>query len=399
MYYERLLELESDLAQCTLREQAELLSVIADAHHHMHEYSRALVTRTAAWGLLNQARTTANPPSISAVLTLLTSLANDQRYMFDFDAALASARKALQVPKLPDSAAAVLMQMQSTILECKGDLVSSLQSFEVSLQKRGERQDVSDALQHIDLLQRTMNQEKEMPDAVRSSLQSRLQALEQAVITHGHWTRADQLPRKMVPGLLAAPWHNQSAFEHVTQSIHLLQTYHGELLNEFRSLDQQQLLERERECISDTAGGEWRRYEPTGYWNPPDVYKNCSSHTPVACSVIRRLKATGLPVIRAGYSSVSGRAHIKAHYGVTNAQLKLHLGLDVPQHADGRPCARFRVANETRHWEQGQVLFFDDSFNHEVWNECDRERTVFQVVFSHPDLDVAQQSKIFQAPR
>ena len=32
------------------------------------------------------------------------------------------------------------------------------------------------------------------------------------------------------------------------------------------------------------------------------------------------------------------------------------------------------------------VLFFDDSFEHRVWNECDAERVVFQVVFVHPEV-------------
>ena len=39
-----------------------------------------------------------------------------------------------------------------------------------------------------------------------------------------------------------------------------------------------------------------------------------------------------------------------------------------------------------RHWREGGVLFFDDSFLHEVQNECNSERVVFQVVLAHPDL-------------
>jgi hypothetical protein len=48
---------------------------------------------------------------------------------------------------------------------------------------------------------------------------------------------------------------------------------------------------------------------------------------------------------------------------MTNAQLKLHLGLVVPEH--GR-CSCLRVGNKTRPWQEGRVLFFDDSFEHEV---------------------------------
>jgi hypothetical protein len=34
------------------------------------------------------------------------------------------------------------------------------------------------------------------------------------------------------------------------------------------------------------------------------------------------------------------------------------------------------------------VLFFDDSFEHEVWNRCETERVVFQVVIRHPEAHV-----------
>ena len=47
--------------------------------------------------------------------------------------------------------------------------------------------------------------------------------------------------------------------------------------------------------------------------------------------------------------------------GLTNAQLKFHLGLVTPAHpVSGAPCARLRVANETRAWAAGRALLFDD---------------------------------------
>ncbi len=41
-----------------------------------------------------------------------------------------------------------------------------------------------------------------------------------------------------------------------------------------------------------------------------------------------------------------------------------------------------RVGDETRPWVQDEVLIFDDSFEHEVWNNCDSDRAVFQVNLS-----------------
>ena len=45
-----------------------------------------------------------------------------------------------------------------------------------------------------------------------------------------------------------------------------------------------------------------------------------------------------------------------------------------------------RVGGEARTWERGRALVFDDSFEHEVWNDADAERVVLLLRFWHPDL-------------
>lgn len=78
---------------------------------------------------------------------------------------------------------------------------------------------------------------------------------------------------------------------------------------------------------------------------------------------------------------------LQPHYGQTNGQLKFHLGLVVPSGPAGEPCTHFRVGSlPYRSWQEGKALFFDDSFNHEVWNNCTSKRVIFQVVVVHPDL-------------
>lgn len=57
-----------------------------------------------------------------------------------------------------------------------------------------------------------------------------------------------------------------------------------------------------------------------------------------------------------------------------------------------KECATLRVANVTHAWEDGKLLFFDDSFEHEVFNHCDQERVVFQLVFAHPDLGTGDEA-------
>jgi aspartate beta-hydroxylase len=44
-------------------------------------------------------------------------------------------------------------------------------------------------------------------------------------------------------------------------------------------------------------------------------------------------------------------------------------------------------AQPPRRWEEGKVLLFDDSFEHEVWNETDLPRLVLIMDIWHPGLN------------
>jgi aspartyl/asparaginyl beta-hydroxylase (cupin superfamily) len=78
------------------------------------------------------------------------------------------------------------------------------------------------------------------------------------------------------------------------------------------------------------------------------------------------------------FSALNSKAHIPPHVGPINGVLRGHLPLIVP-----RGC-RIRVGNDTREWQEGKMLVFDDSFVHEVWNESDGLRVVLFLNFWHP---------------
>lgn len=81
------------------------------------------------------------------------------------------------------------------------------------------------------------------------------------------------------------------------------------------------------------------------------------------------------------FSILSPHKHIPAHRGAYNGVLRLHLGLLVPE--PNEHC-RIRVADQYRHWQEGKVIIFDDTFNHEVWNDTDGYRVVLFVDFARP---------------
>ncbi|MBW4566491.1 MAG: aspartyl/asparaginyl beta-hydroxylase domain-containing protein [Tolypothrix carrinoi HA7290-LM1] len=80
----------------------------------------------------------------------------------------------------------------------------------------------------------------------------------------------------------------------------------------------------------------------------------------------------------AGFSSLAPGTYIGPHFGATKAVLRCHLGLIVPDE-----CA-IRVDTETRSWQEGKCLIFDDTFEHEAWNKSDKTRIVLLIDFERP---------------
>ncbi len=81
------------------------------------------------------------------------------------------------------------------------------------------------------------------------------------------------------------------------------------------------------------------------------------------------------------FSILSPRKHILDHRGPYKGVLRYHLGLIVP--TDAEAC-RIRVGEDIRHWQEGESMIFDDTFNHEVWNDTDQTRVVLFVDVLRP---------------
>jgi len=81
------------------------------------------------------------------------------------------------------------------------------------------------------------------------------------------------------------------------------------------------------------------------------------------------------------FSILSPRKHILDHRGPYKGVLRYHLGLIVPDDAE---ACRIRVGEDFRHWEQGESVIFDDTYNHEVWNDTDETRVVLFVDVLRP---------------
>ena len=88
------------------------------------------------------------------------------------------------------------------------------------------------------------------------------------------------------------------------------------------------------------------------------------------------------------FSALDAHTHIPAHTGSTNTRLLVHLPLILPG------PARFRVGNETRSWEMGQAWAFDDTIEHEAWNDADKLRVILIIDIWNPYLTEAERELV-----
>jgi aspartate beta-hydroxylase len=88
------------------------------------------------------------------------------------------------------------------------------------------------------------------------------------------------------------------------------------------------------------------------------------------------------------FSLLAPHTRIPPHVGVSNVRLVTHLPLIIPE-----KCG-FRVGNETRGWNLGEGFVFDDTIEHEAWNDSDKLRVVLIFDIWHPDLTPPERAMI-----
>lgn len=155
------------------------------------------------------------------------------------------------------------------------------------------------------------------------------------------------------------------------------------------------ILEAEFETIRDESlavlKSDYLRYAPAKMTNDWYLYllfhmgvdmSGISTACPKTQEIVRSLPGlcVDYPWGDAALSLNVPDSHLKPHCSVDNLRMRCHLGIKIPE-----DCS-MRVGAETRGWEEGKVLAFDDSFEHEVWNRSATDRIVMIVDFWHPEL-------------
>lgn len=91
------------------------------------------------------------------------------------------------------------------------------------------------------------------------------------------------------------------------------------------------------------------------------------------------------------FSVLAPGSHIKAHHGVTNVRLVMHLPLVVA------PGCCLRLVDHGDHaWREGRLVLFDDTYLHEAWNNSDRTRMVLLMDCWNPHLSPIEKLAVKQ---
>jgi len=88
------------------------------------------------------------------------------------------------------------------------------------------------------------------------------------------------------------------------------------------------------------------------------------------------------------FSLLKPHTHIPPHTGVSNVRLVCHLPLIIPE------GCKFRVGNSVRQWVPGKAWVFDDTIEHEAWNNSDKPRAVLIFDIWNPHLTPAERAMV-----
>lgn len=131
----------------------------------------------------------------------------------------------------------------------------------------------------------------------------------------------------------------------------------------------------------------WTSFE---FYDKGVVIADRARRAPATIEAVSRLPQADVALRSpcAMYSALQPKTRIPPHTGVANFRLVVHLPLVIP------PGCGFRVGGETREWRIGEAWVFDDTIEHEAWNESDQARYVFICDIWSPRLSPTERAAI-----
>ena len=209
-------------------------------------------------------------------------------------------------------------------------------------------------------------------------------------------------------------YHPQPTFLHVpklpTEEFYAREQFPW--LDQFEAASDEIRAEFERALLEDSAGAvpyidypegvpldQWKELNKSRKWSAFFLWRDgvrIDAHAdrcPKTAGLLSQAPYADVPgyAPTAFFSILDKKSHIPPHTGVTNSRLIVHLPLVVPGNC------RFRVGSETREWQAGKAWVFDDSIEHEAWNDSEVPRAILIFDTWHPALTAGERAVIRSA--
>lgn len=187
-----------------------------------------------------------------------------------------------------------------------------------------------------------------------------------------------------LPGLPTTPWFDRRLFAGVDALEAVTDAIRGELAARLAAADGSETVFGSPELAAQNLRSERAPPSWTGYY----FYRHGARRDDngAACPVTSAALET-LPLCRVAghgpevlFSVFTPGTHLLPHRGVTNTRVVGHLPLIVP------PDCALRVGGEVHAWREGEVVVFDDTYEHEAWNRSERLRVVLIFDLWNPHL-------------
>jgi aspartyl/asparaginyl beta-hydroxylase (cupin superfamily) len=133
-----------------------------------------------------------------------------------------------------------------------------------------------------------------------------------------------------------------------------------------------------------------RRWSAYFLWNQGKLEDAHLKRCPRTAAVLAKVPQVDIPGRgpTAFFSILEAHTRIPPHTGVTNTRATVHVPLIVP------PGCGFRVGGETREWQVGTGWVFDDTIEHEAWNESDEPRAILIFDVWNPELTLLERDLV-----
>jgi aspartate beta-hydroxylase len=141
---------------------------------------------------------------------------------------------------------------------------------------------------------------------------------------------------------------------------------------------------------------QWRELNKSPRWSAFHFYnlgrldEERGRRAPATIAAVGRLPQAEVELRSptAMFSVLQPKTHIPPHTGIANFRLVVHLPLVLPE------GCRFRVGGEERAWRMGEAWVFDDTIEHEAWNESDQVRIILICDIWSPRLSGEERAAI-----